>query len=173
MVVWGTASSCKTSKLKAAPWLWTLYACSKLVMISYWIICNVKFNCKSLNFLNVWHLELMPYTFPDWQIHFDNSKWVGGSWFLPVALVFLLPVEAIDFHSSTDPCCSPLLQAIWLQFKASKIEKSLFQRACTAHCATGIFNITKAQQDEHCSSSKPGQIKCYHIKYLNLCSNLT
>jgi len=54
-----------------------------------------------------------------------------------VALLFHFPKEAIEFHSSRASCCTPLLQAVWPQFKASKIEESLpeglYYTLCNRH----------------------------------------
>lgn len=103
------------------------------------------------------------YTSADWHIYLYISKWLR--WIvIPVlvALLFLLPEGAIDFHSSKASCCTRLLQAIWPQFKAHR-QRRVSSRGPVLHTVQQpCLNITKPQQDKCFCSSKPRQIVLSH-----------
>ena len=110
-----------------------------LPSLCYWCISAQIAMLKLTAYLWTWvgHLQTDNINFTSWKY----IVLVLGD------LLFLIPEEVIDFHSSRTSCCTRVLQAIWPLFEAQQINSS------RGPILTATFNITKLQQDLFFGSS--------------------
>lgn len=142
-------------------WTFLLSVVFLLVYLSIsptiWVIFSaLSHSLQALKLTFSMALKIRHHTSPSWHLYLSNSKPVGEPWFLLVVILFLLPEEAIDFHSSRASCWNPWLLAIWTQLKGA-VQQTV-QQAC--------LHITKPSR----TSIAPGQsdrIRCCRINYLN------